>query len=214
MFDDLTWDAMLQAWPWFGAAAVVFIVAVGSFIALKPKPKRQPETPADKMGWTLTGRIDLADPQSVGVLVLEVEETRISVSPSGVEHREICWRRATLSEAKMVLESYHAQQNLPMSATFMATAPAGTKRKANGQAESIASGNGLCCSFADGFRVDDVDWDTQDDHYRVHLQGEWIVVPDNAVVTEPNKFGPAVVWPYMGTDGQTQIRCFLPGAGA
>ena len=140
MFDELTWDAMLQAWPWFGAAAVVFIVAVGSFIALKPKPKRQPETAADaadKMGWTLTGRIDLADPQSVGALVLEVEETRISVSPSGVEHREIRWRRATLPEAKMVLESYHAQQNLPMSATFMATAPAGTKRKVNGQAESI-----------------------------------------------------------------------------
>jgi hypothetical protein len=65
-----------------------------------------------------------------------------------------------------------------------------------------------------GFRVDDVDWDTQDGQYRVRLNGEWVVVPDNAVVTEPNKFGPAVVWPYMGTDGQTQIRCFLPGAGA
>jgi hypothetical protein len=74
------------------------------------------------------GRIDLADPQSVGALGLEVEETRISASPGGVEHREIRWRRATLPEAKMVLESYHAQQNLPMSATFMATAPAGTKR--------------------------------------------------------------------------------------
>jgi hypothetical protein len=80
--------------------------------------------------------------------------------------------------------------------------------------DRLASGNGLCCSFADGFRVDDVDWDTQDSHYRVRLHGEWIVVPDNAVVTEPNKFGPAVVWPYMGTDGQTEIRCFLPGAGA
>ena len=138
MFDNLTWNAILQAWPWFGAAAVAFIVAVGSFIALKPKPKRRTAgDAAEKMGWTLTGRIDLADPQSVGALVLEVEETRISVSPSGVEHREIRWRRATLSEAKLVLESYHAQQNLPMSATFMATAPAGMKRKVNGQAESI-----------------------------------------------------------------------------
>ena len=138
MFDDLTWDAILQAWPWFGAAAVVFIVAVGSFIALKPKTKRQTAgDAAERMGWTLTGRIDLADPQSVGALVLEVEETRISESPSGVEHREIRWRRATLPEAKTVLESYHAQENLPMSATFMATAPAGTKRKANGQAERI-----------------------------------------------------------------------------
>ena len=70
------------------------------------------------------------------------------------------------------------------------------------------------CSFADGFRVGDVDWDTQGGHYRVRLYGEWIVVPNNAVVSEPNKFGPAVVWPYMGTDGQTQIRCFLPGTGA
>jgi hypothetical protein len=80
--------------------------------------------------------------------------------------------------------------------------------------DQLASGKGLCCSFADGFQVENVDWDTQDGHYRVRLYGEWIVVPDNAVVTEPNKFGPAVVWPYMGTDGQTHIRCFLPGAGA
>jgi hypothetical protein len=80
--------------------------------------------------------------------------------------------------------------------------------------DRLASGKGLCCSFADGLRVDDVDWDTEEGHYRVRLYGEWIVVPDNAVVSEPNKFGPAVVWPYMGTDGQTQIRCFLPGAGA
>ena len=80
--------------------------------------------------------------------------------------------------------------------------------------DRLASGNGLCCSLADGFRVDNVDWDTQDSHYRVRLNGEWIVVPDDAVVTEPNKFGPAVVWPYMGTNGQTQIRRFLPGAGA
>jgi hypothetical protein len=61
MFDELTWDAMLHAWPWFGAAAVVFIVAVGSFIALKPKPKRQPETPADKMGWTPRSGIEHSD---------------------------------------------------------------------------------------------------------------------------------------------------------
>jgi hypothetical protein len=59
------------------------------------------------------------------------------VSTSGVEHREIRWRRATLPEAKMVLESYHAQQNLAMSATITAIAPAGTKRKVNGEAESI-----------------------------------------------------------------------------
>jgi hypothetical protein len=140
MFNDLTWDAMLQAWPWFGAAAAVFAVAVGLFFALKPKPKRQPETAADaadNLEWTLTRRIDLADPELAGSFVLEVEESRISTSPTGVEHREIRWRRATLPEAKMVLESYHAQQNLAMSAAFTATTPSGTKRKVIDQAESI-----------------------------------------------------------------------------
>jgi len=80
--------------------------------------------------------------------------------------------------------------------------------------DKLASGKGLCCSFADGVRVEDVDWDTQNGRYRVRLNGQWILVPDAALVTEPNKYGPAVVWPYQDTNGVTQIRCFLPGAGA
>jgi hypothetical protein len=78
--------------------------------------------------------------------------------------------------------------------------------------DRLASRNGLCCAFADGVSVQDVDWDTQDGHYRVRIQGEWIVVPDAAVVTEPNRFGPAVVWPYNDRYGNTRIRCFMPGA--
>jgi hypothetical protein len=81
--------------------------------------------------------------------------------------------------------------------------------------DQLASGKGLCCSFADGVSVQDVDWDTTTDgRYRVRLNGQWIIVPDAAVVTEPNRFGPAVVWPYQDMNGATQIRCFLPGAGA
>ncbi len=80
--------------------------------------------------------------------------------------------------------------------------------------DQLASGRGLCCSFADGFSIQDVDWDTHDGHYRVRLDGKWVDVPDSAVVTEPNRFGPAVVWPYQDSDGVTQIRCFMPGAGA
>jgi hypothetical protein len=80
--------------------------------------------------------------------------------------------------------------------------------------DELASGKGLCCSFADGVSIQDVDWDTQDGKYHVRLHGEWIDVPDTAVVTEPNRFGLAVVWPYLDSDGATKIRCFLPGAGA
>jgi hypothetical protein len=79
--------------------------------------------------------------------------------------------------------------------------------------DRLASRNGLCCAFADGVGVQDVDWDIQEGHYRVRIQGQWLVVPDAAVVTEPNRFGPAVVWPYNDRNGNTQIRCFMPGAG-
>src|SRR5215468_6774864 len=51
------------------------------------------------------------------------------------------------------------------------------------------------------------------DVQRLSVHGEWFVVPDAAVVTEPNRFGPAVVWPYNDRYGNTQIRCFMPGAG-
>ena len=40
--------------------------------------------------------------------------------------------------------------------------------------DNLSSGNGMCCSFADGFSVSDVDWDVEDGHYRVRLHGEWI----------------------------------------
>lgn len=79
--------------------------------------------------------------------------------------------------------------------------------------DSLASKRGLCCSFADGRTVGDPDVDMDGGHYRVRIDGEWFVVPDDAVVTVPNKYGSAVVWPYKDANGATQIRCFLPGAG-
>ena len=79
--------------------------------------------------------------------------------------------------------------------------------------DNLSSGLGMCCSFADGLSISDVDWEMKNSHYRVLLHGDWITVPDSAVVTEPNRYGPAVVWPYMDNEGNTVIRCFLPGAG-
>jgi hypothetical protein len=79
--------------------------------------------------------------------------------------------------------------------------------------DSLASRRGPCCSVADGQSVEDVDWDTKDGKYRVRLDGQWIEVPPDALVTVPNKFGLAVVWPYKDYEGRTQIRCFIPGAG-
>jgi hypothetical protein len=91
--------------------------------------------------------------------------------------------------------------------------------------ENLSSKKGLCCSFADGISIKDVDWDTGELcgigkaslspdcslHYRVRLDGQWIWVPTDAVIEEPNRYGTSVVWPYLDPDGTTKIRCFLPG---
>lgn len=77
--------------------------------------------------------------------------------------------------------------------------------------DSLRSGRGPCCSDADGSAVSDVDWDSERGHYRVRLEGVWIDVPDDAVITEPNRAGRAMVWP-MWLEGAPQIRCFIPGS--
>jgi len=77
--------------------------------------------------------------------------------------------------------------------------------------DQLASRKGLCCSVADGESVADPDWDSKNGHYRVRLENNWIDVPDDAVITEPNRAGRTMVWP-MRVDDQISIRCFLPGS--
>lgn len=76
--------------------------------------------------------------------------------------------------------------------------------------DSLRSGKGPCCSDADGFAISDVDWESRDGHYRVRIDGDWIEVSDDAVIAEPNRAGRTMVWP-MWSNGQVQIRCFMPG---
>ena len=78
---------------------------------------------------------------------------------------------------------------------------------------SLQSSRGMCCSYADGRTITDADWEMSGNHYRVRVDGVWYDVPEAALVTVPNKFGQAVVWPFKDQTGQTQIRCFMPGAG-
>lgn len=84
--------------------------------------------------------------------------------------------------------------------------------------DSLKSGKGPCCSDADGTALSDVDWETRDGHYRVRIKGKWYDVPDNAVITEPNRYGRTMVWPIPNNDyrnGESigyDIRCFMPGS--
>lgn len=77
--------------------------------------------------------------------------------------------------------------------------------------DSLRSHLGPCCSDADGFAVADPDWESHDGHYRVRLDGQWIDVPDEAVITEPNRAGRTMVWPVKTAFG-ISIRCFMPGS--
>jgi hypothetical protein len=65
------------------------------------------------------------------------------------------------------------------------------------------SSNGKCCSFADGLSSSDIEWDTEDGHYRVRLHGEWVNVPNSSVVTEANRYVPAVT-PTRSNRGQIE----------
>ena len=89
--------------------------------------------------------------------------------------------------------------------------------------EGLRSGKGPCCSDADGTAISDADWESRDGHYRVRvprygylLAGQeqelvWVDVPEEAVITEPNRIGRTMVWPLYGYLGLT-IRCFMPGS--
>lgn len=74
-----------------------------------------------------------------------------------------------------------------------------------------------CCSTADGWKPEEVEYDMKGNKYRVKIDGEWYEVPSDAVVDGPNRFGFAVVWYYRswlnGTKPSVSIRCFIPGAG-
>lgn len=81
--------------------------------------------------------------------------------------------------------------------------------------DGLRSGRGPCCSDADGSAVADVDWQSDRGHYRVRLEEIWIEVPDDAVLTEPNRAGRTMVWPMTSRNGMIvesiTIRCFIPG---
>ncbi|WFU76277.1 hypothetical protein [Bradyrhizobium sp. CB2312] len=90
--------------------------------------------------------------------------------------------------------------------------------------DGLRSGKGPCCSDADGSALSDTDWESKDGHYRVRIprlgymldrqqQQEmvWVDVPEEAVISEPNRVGRTMVWPIYGYTGVT-IRCFMPGS--
>ena len=66
--------------------------------------------------WIPTGRIDFAGPSmdesaanAPASFYLQAEDVRFLLSFSGIERKEVRWRKATLNEAKKVVNVFHRQ---------------------------------------------------------------------------------------------------------
>jgi hypothetical protein len=82
-------------------------------------------------------------------------------------------------------------------------------RELDGWFRSLHSKGGAWCCNGDD--AEEAEWDTTGGKYRVKIDGQWIDVPDDAIVEGPNRVGGARVW-SMHQDGKPAVRCFLPGS--
>ncbi|WP_245309519.1 hypothetical protein [Bradyrhizobium retamae] len=82
----------------------------------------------------------------------------------------------------------------------------------DGWYSGLKSGKGPCCDGpgVDAMHLSDVDWESKDGRYRVRIEGEWVDVPDDAVLKQANRDGHTLVWPTW-QDGKRAVRCFIPG---
>jgi hypothetical protein len=78
--------------------------------------------------------------------------------------------------------------------------------------KSVRSPNGVpCCDIADGHKTE-FKTDAQG-HYFVPIEGEWHLVPPEAVITsQGNPNDTAIVW-YVKQGTGWFVRCFVPTSG-
>jgi hypothetical protein len=78
---------------------------------------------------------------------------------------------------------------------------------------------GNCCNEADGVYAEE---DIRGEHYWTRFpqsNGEWMQVPDDVVINDPNRNGAPVVWWYyernpVSKQRELKIRCYAVGGGA
>jgi hypothetical protein len=74
--------------------------------------------------------------------------------------------------------------------------------------KAVTAPNGVpCCDIADGHRTD---YDFREGAYWVPIEGQWMAVPERAIIRDRgNPVGQAVVW-YVHHRGSIIISCFVP----
>jgi plastocyanin len=115
---NLLLDASSSSVFWMGLALVLIVAIVGYIMARRPfaDPTSVAESAKVVHDWIPTGRIDFAGPSMdvnaadvPAAFYLQAEDIRILISISGIERKEIRWRKATLTEAKRVVNIFHRQ---------------------------------------------------------------------------------------------------------
>jgi hypothetical protein len=73
---------------------------------------------------------------------------------------------------------------------------------------NVLAPNGVpCCDISDGHRTE---YDVRNGAYWVPIDGEWMLVPERAIIRNAgNPVGEAVVW-YVHHRGGIIISCFVP----
>ena len=74
--------------------------------------------------------------------------------------------------------------------------------------KGVMAPNGVpCCDISDGHRTE---YDVRNGAYWVPIEGEWMAVPERAIIRDRgNPVGQAVVW-YVRHGGIIIISCFVP----
>ena len=112
-------DAAASAVFWI-VLVTILLIAVAGYVLRRRRVELFPAPATDNskiiQDWLPTGRIDFTGPSldpsaadTPASFYLQAEEMRLLISMSGIERREIRWRKATLNEAKRIVSVFHRQ---------------------------------------------------------------------------------------------------------
>jgi hypothetical protein len=133
---------------WIGLAVVLVIAVIGYWLTRRSAAGLMVGGEHGRVvhDWMPTGRIDFAGPsmdegaaETPASFYLQAEDIRLLISLSGIERKEIRWRKATLNEAKRVVNVFHRQMGKETDRPAEAAPPAAPAEEAPGIADASQS---------------------------------------------------------------------------
>ena len=108
-----------------------------------------------------------------------------------------CWRVRPYNPATFCI---YVRLSRPATTGAMRTSHSSHGLTASSAATPLLFGRRWLCCFRSGLGI-------ERSPYRVRVDNEWVDVPDDAIITEPNRYGRTMIWPTKARDS---IPCFMP----